>query len=162
MSLTVKDLHQTQTDTNNLRLHVYTSVYEDCLNKLQYNNDILKKTNFHYEIPPLFYGYPMYNTKECICHLVYWLRRAGYIVIYRYPYSLFIDWKLTKPTTKNFIPLSPSPVPPTSTSSSSTSTTPNTNSTPNTTNNSLSLLIKKKNPVKRAPVKRGRPPKKKK
>lgn len=71
---------------------VYEKIADDCFRKIERANETIKRDFTEYKVPFTFMGEKDYNFSECLCHIIFTLRKAGFYVRYFAPNTLYICW----------------------------------------------------------------------
>ena len=69
----------------------FDMVFERCQKRIIYANKI-GLTKCDYQVPEFVPGFPIYDVKDCILHLMYKLRDKKFHVEYKEPRILCISW----------------------------------------------------------------------
>lgn len=71
---------------------IYEKIIDDCFEKIKRADKQLSRDYTEYRVPFSVMGEKYYNFTECLCHIMFTLRKAGFYVRYFAPNKLFICW----------------------------------------------------------------------
>lgn len=71
---------------------VYEKIADECFKKIERANECIKRDYTEFKVPFTYMGEKDYNFSECLCHIIFTLRKAGFYIRYFAPNTLFICW----------------------------------------------------------------------
>ena len=101
--INLSELHEKQKIKNNNKVNCYNTILKKCSNRIKFMADKSQSCCF-FEIPEFVFGIPLFNSKECVQHVIQKLMEEGFMVIYTHPNLLYISWDIAytkKPTIKD-------------------------------------------------------------
>ena len=88
----VQDLHYNNLLKDLQIKKIYEKITDDLFRKIERANETIKRDFTEFKVPYNYMGAKDYNFSECLCHIIFTLRKAGFYVRYQAPNSLFICW----------------------------------------------------------------------
>jgi len=71
---------------------IYEKITDQCFEKIKRADKQLNRDYTEYLVPFNIMGEKYYNFTECLCHIMFTLRKAGFYVRYLVPNKIFICW----------------------------------------------------------------------
>jgi len=71
---------------------IYEQVTDSCFTKIKRANEQISRDYTEFIVPLTVMGSKDYNFTECICHIMFTLRKSGFYVRFVYPNKLYIFW----------------------------------------------------------------------
>jgi hypothetical protein len=99
--LNVADLVITHNKRKDTRLKVYNQIYQKCVNKIKYINDVLLEREAYFSIPTFRWGLPFYQHKAALGFIMIKLRGKGFDVHYVDDGTIYINWNKLVETAMN-------------------------------------------------------------
>lgn len=88
----VQDLHYNNLIKDLQIKKTYEKIADDCFRKIERANETIKRDFTEFKIPFTYLGEKDYNFSECLCHVIFTLRKAGFYVRYFAPNTLYVFW----------------------------------------------------------------------
>ena len=90
-SIAINDLYKIQDRKEEDKITIYNKILDKFYYKIKYLAK-MGRISFHYNLPDIIYGLPLYDKNACICYIIYKLRLNGFLVEYIYPNGININW----------------------------------------------------------------------
>jgi hypothetical protein len=71
---------------------LYEKIADECFDKIKRADKQLSRDYTEYRIPFSIMGEKYYNFTECLCHVMFTLRKAGFYVRFFAPNKIYICW----------------------------------------------------------------------
>lgn len=95
--INIEELHNTRDNKIKQKIGAFKEVLRLCHQKIKKTSKNTTEFYCFYVIPPMVYGYPLFDVNSCILYVVEKLVANGFQVMYTHPNLLFISW-YQKPT----------------------------------------------------------------
>ncbi len=91
--LSISNLHAEVIARQHKRNAVYDDILQRVISKIKYENTKSDACMCAYTLPNWMFGVPLYNVVACAEYITNRLRESGFMVVYRRPNILYINWQ---------------------------------------------------------------------
>ena len=107
MSINIDELHRKRENRLRAKTGAYQEVLRICHNVIKRTASETNECHCFFVVPPMVYGYPLYDINACILYIVEKLDKNGLNVVYTHPNLLLISWYKKPEPPKKEIQLPP-------------------------------------------------------
>jgi hypothetical protein len=92
--IAIDELFEHRENEKQLQIEIFRKILARIHNKIKLTSKLKTNNTFcFFLIPSVFFGCPLYNTKECTSYIIEKLIKNGFQINYTHPNLLFISWK---------------------------------------------------------------------